>query len=493
MTPVSRRFLRGMTAVAAGALVLAAGIYLARRPLTRAALGAVLRDAGASDVRLRVAEVSPWRVELADVGLTFRRQPLAAGRVTIDRPHWWSSRLGAVKVERTSLVLDERAVSGGGSPAGQPGASVPPLLPAELSVDGTLAVTLLDVPGGKLDFKFAARDNGRREWEGRLEIAADGLAATVDGTYRLEDNGLTFRVPEASLDLARWQSVVQHFAPVPDGPAELAGALTASGEGSWVGGKLAAHGRIAVRDGRFGLPARKLTASGVAFAAEFTDFLDLQSQPGSLRVAEVRVGELALTDLDAEIAFEGRKNVAVARASFQALGGTLSAEPFALRLDRAEVAAVVMASGLDIEQITALAKDLPAQASGRVDGRLPIRIDATGLKFGTGWLALKPGVSAELQFNARGLLTQGNDPKSAAYAILEQIESGLLRLKVGEMRLDIYPPGQPAGRSATLHVSGEPADPKVKAPVTLDLNVNGPLEKLISLGLDSRVGIGAGK
>lgn len=139
----------------------------------------------------------------------------------------------------------------------------------------------------------------------------------------------------------------------------------------------------------------------------------------------------------------------------------------------------------------ALTKDLPAKAVGRVNGRFPIRIDDSGLRLGTGWLELKPGVYAEIQFNANGLLTGGASPSSPSYAVLKKVESGLLKLKITEMRLDIRPPGAPPGRSAQLHLAGEPVDPNVKAPVILDLNVNGPLERLINLGLDSRVSFGS--
>jgi hypothetical protein len=137
-----------------------------------------------------------------------------------------------------------------------------------------------------------------------------------------------------------------------------------------------------------------------------------------------------------------------------------------------------------------LSKDLPAMATGRVDGRFPIHLDSRGLLLGTGWLALKPGVNAEITFQAKGLLTAGASPKSPRYSILQKVESGLLKLGISEMRLDIRPPDAPAGRSATLHIKGAPLDPEVKAPVILDLNVNGPLEKLINLGLDSRLQMG---
>jgi hypothetical protein len=79
---------------------------------------------------------------------------------------------------------------------------------------------------------------------------------------------------------------------------------------------------------------------------------------------------------------------------------------------------------------------------------------------------------------------------SPSYAVLKKVESGLLKLGLTELRLEIRPPNAPAGRSATLHIAGAPLDPGVKAPVTLDLNVNGPLERLLNMGLDSRLSLG---
>ena len=39
-------------------------------------------------------------------------------------------------------------------------------------------------------------------------------------------------------------------------------------------------------------------------------------------------------------------------------------------------------------------------------------------------------------------------------------------------------------------MAGAPTDASVKAPVTLELNVNGPVERLVNLGLDGRVNLG---
>ena len=81
-------------------------------------------------------------------------------------------------------------------------------------------------------------------------------------------------------------------------------------------------------------------------------------------------------------------------------------------------------------------------------------------------------------------------PNSAQFAVMKKIESGLLRLKLSTLRLDIRPPNVPPGRTAVIRVVGEPVDPEVKAPVTLDVNVNAPLEQLLNFGLDRRLSFG---
>jgi hypothetical protein len=185
--------------------------------------------------------------------------------------------------------------------------------------------------------------------------------------------------------------------------------------------------------------------------------------------------------------------MAVDAVKFDAFGGTVRAEPFRLFLNLRELDATVSVERLDIAQLLALTDKVPAKAQGRVDGKLPIRFDGSGIRFGTGWLALSQGVPAELQLQAEGLLTAGTDPRSPSFPVLKKVESGLLRLRLNQLRLEVRPPNAPPGRSAVVHLKGEPVDPEVKAPVTLDLNVNGPIERLINLGLDDRVSVGTGR
>ncbi|SDR66255.1 YdbH domain-containing protein [Opitutus sp. GAS368] len=493
ITLSKRRMLLGAAGLAV--TLLTAGL-LARQALTGLAVNALLQLAGASEIKFTITEASPWRVVVEDIGFSVRTQGFAAKRVTFTRAHWWTPSLGTVRVEqaRVPITVDGSDTSPFTWSTYQNGqAKVQPWQTPleELALDGRLVVKAAAVPAQEITVKLEARLTPGNTWTGHVQADGPGLSVQGEGSYDMTRDELAFKLPAVALDVKAWQEFVRRIVLLPGGAWELEGKFTGSAEGRLVGKKLTTTGTVRLRDGRASNTALAVTAEGLEANLEFTDFVRFATKPGTMRIREVRTGQLALQDLDCVFAFADTNKMVVSKATFKALGGTVAMEPFNYFLSLRELETVVLVEGIDVEQVMALTKDLPAKAVGRVNGRFPIRIDDSGLRLGTGWLELKPGVYAEIQFNANGLLTGGASPSSPSYAVLKKVESGLLKLKITEMRLDIRPPGAPPGRSAQLHLAGEPVDPNVKAPVILDLNVNGPLERLINLGLDSRVSFGS--
>lgn len=487
---------RWLSRVVVALAVLAVLLVLLRRPLAGAALSASLKMAGAGDVRLDVVRASPWLVEVHDLGFRMKTQRFDAKRVTLDRRHWWSPSFASIRVEgaKVPVTVDGSDTnpwqwatysgSGGGS-------SATVAIPAdEVSIDGVLVVHAAGDQEQDVRVQFAAKPAGRDRWSGSVKATAPGFAARVEGEFNYASGAGKFRVADAELDLARWQDFIGQMVVLPGGKWSLAGKLRGSATGAVANGRLTLAGDVELSAGRFEFPARSVVADGVSAKFHFRDLDKFVSDPGEVRVASFTAGEIKTTNLDFQLAFDTVEKIAVTRAALEGFGGRVSAEPFRFFPRQNELEAVLLVDGLVVEQLLALAKDVPAKATGRVDGRVPLRIDSAGIRFGTGWLELKRGVYAEVQFNADGLLTQGVAPNSAQYTVLKKIEAGLLRLKLAELRLDIRPPKAPPGRSAIVHLAGAPVDPEVKAPVTLDLNVNGPFEQLLNLGLNSRVSFG---
>ena len=491
-TLTKRRLLIGL---AAFLLAVAGVLWLARQALTGLAVNGLLQLAGASGISFTITEATPWRVQVEDIAFQVRGQPIAAKRVSFERLHWWTPSLGKVRVEQASVPVDVAPPPAPAKPSAVPPPAPTPLpkkLPFhELSLDGKL---VLPAPGGAgqtVAVTLTAHIDEQDKVTAQIKADGPGLAAQGEADITLANSEVVFRVPTLALDIKTWQPFVQEQMALPVGDWTAEGKITGSVEGHWANGKLTGSARLQLRDSQAGNTAKAITATGIEADVEVTDLAHFTTKPATLRVRELKTGQLALRDMHLELQFEGPNQVYITQATLLALGGTVASEPFRYRFDRQELDAVVVVEGINVEDIMALTPDLPAKATGQVNGRFPIQIDASGLKFGTGWLQLKPGAYAQIQFNAEGLLTGGVSPANPSYAVLKKVESGLLKLKVSELRLDIRPPNAPENRSATLHVAGEPVDPQVKAPVILDLNVNGPLEKLINLGLDSRISFGA--
>jgi hypothetical protein len=196
-------------------------------------------------------------------------------------------------------------------------------------------------------------------------------------------------------------------------------------------------------------------------------------------------------EVDLQIASE--QLMTVNAASVEAFGGRLSTEPFAVDLAKTDYAVTILADGIEIADVLALFPDSPVKASGEMDGRVPVRFDDTGLHFGQGWAGLKRDQTTSVLFNSAGLLTSRISPKNPAYATLQKIETGRARLKVEEFHVDLHPADAPGDRSARLRIVGRPEEPGTDlGALTLEININGPLEDLMNWGLKTEISASTG-
>lgn len=357
-----------------------------------------------------------------------------------------------------------------------------------LTVTGLPKLTgSLVVTGSGLFVDGEWSNRGRVEW---LDGTADGRPALLVAEVDQSPGNVDVKVERAEFEVGAWVEFVRRFDLLPAGISELGGILAFSGELAYREGVFGGVGDARWREGRLVMTDPAFTAAGIAAEFRFDDLAELHTQPGRLRVASVTFGPITATNVAAELGLRGTSEIVVSRASAVALGGTVTTEPFTFFPGRAQFEATLLLERIAIEQVLALADKVPARAVGRVNGRVPLRFADDGFFFGTGWLELTPGTYAEVELEAEGLLTGGVATTSPSYPTLHKIESGLLRLQLSQLRLDIRSPDAPPGRTASIKLVGGPVDPQVKAPVNLNVNVNGPVEQLLNLGMDSRIRFG---
>ncbi|MDB6128439.1 MAG: hypothetical protein JWM35_2335 [Verrucomicrobia bacterium] len=134
-------------------------------------------------------------------------------------------------------------------------------------------------------------------------------------------------------------------------------------------------------------------------------------------------------------------------------------------------------------------------ATGKIEGIIRARIRNGAISAGDSALRLPTGTVATVTFApSPGLLT-GYVPAQVLklYPGIGAIELGKTPLEAKVLQLVFHPEGDAEGRGARLRIEGRPLDPKIIAPLELEVNFTGPLESLLRKALDSRLKVGGGK
>ena len=361
-------------------------------------------------------------------------------------------------------------------------------------IDGELAgeFTPLFLPGAppvrwKIDIQTA------RPRERTLAYTIEGPGLNVRGGAVLDPHGEgTWTLTAATIDLAEWFGwTASRYFPVSAG-ASLSGTLAARGEGSWRGGVLGGRAEVSLRDGRFEDPAQKVVVEGLAFQVVISDLV-------ARRTAAAQGMTWLGGHYDAfpfgpgrvEFALDGDA-VRISDATLAIFGGELRTGAVVLSTTKPDMTVAAQMRGIDLEKILFLLPPVLAAAQGRLDGRIALQRDAVGIQIGVGRLSLRSGETADLRFVPTPGLLSSRLPAAvkASYPGLGQLETGGIPLRAEMLELILTPAGDAEGRTATVHIEGGPADPALKAPVVLQINVRGPLDSLVKFGTQSKLRFG---
>ena len=363
------------------------------------------------------------------------------------------------------------------------------LPPLDGELTGELSVPLLS-PSPQLTWKLSVRTARPHEREVDFSLAGPGVKIRGEATLDRKAEG-TWRVVEGEVTLAEWFRVGPLYAATLAG-MDTGGTVTFSGNGTWRDGELGGVTVISVREGRIDDPARKIALEGISVDVEFTDLATLRTAPaqvftwrsGRYDVVPLGVGRIEF-DLD-------REAIRVTSALIDVFGGELQVGSLVLSMQRPEFSVEARMAGVDVGQMLFLLPPVLREASGRMDGSVALKRDASGLHIGAGNLSLRPGETAQLRLAPTpGLLSASIPPTVLQhYPGLKAIEMGEAPLRAETLEVNFTPWGDAQGRTASVHVTGGPVDPKLRAPIDLNVNVRGPLQSLIQFGTNSRLQFG---
>ncbi len=477
LTPSHRRLLW----LAAFLVVVAGGFLAVRFWLGGYAVRTVLRLAGASEIRYRAVRATPWHIEVDDLEFEVQAQPFSARRVVLDRQHWWTTSLGQVRVEgaRIPVFIDGSDIdplhwSSYDNRVPDEGVALPFV---SVDLDGQLLVRMAELPEMPLDVKLEGRPKGGASWIGSLLMTGQGFRLAGAGSLLRAGQELEFQVLSSELDLAVWTRHLQRFVPLPGAPWKISGKLTGVGEGRVTAKRFAATARVSLRGGQFKVGTQDIVGEGVEADLEFSDLWKYRTKSGELRLAKLRVGQLAFRDVVADFGLWGAKTLIVNGAHGAALGGTVTTDGFRYYMDQRTFGVSLHAANLDPAQLLALAPEVPVKLPGRVDGTLALKIHDEGVRLQSGFLALQTEAKPELALNAATIVRSGAKMDAATLKVLKTAGPDMVRLKLSELRMDVRPSDAPLGSSARVHVAGDTED----GAVAFDYNVNGAIERYLQV------------
>ncbi len=318
-----------------------------------------------------------------------------------------------------------------------------------------------------------------------LVLEGTGAGTSLEIAVTLHPSGeLVWQVRRAEIDLAVWQPALAARWPMLSAYT-YSGRLLLGGQGTLKDGVVGGTASLELQEGRVENTAQKLVVEGITLSFQVDD-LAARKSARAQRLAwsggksgAIPLGQGALTFSLAKEA------VHVDGVEWAVLGGMLNVGSFDLDFARPEFDVAAQVSQLDVTLLLPLLPPVLAEAQGRLDGRLVLHYGSRGLAIGAGQLSLRSGTQAKLRLLPSPGILSGSLPKKVndLYPGLVRIEMGETFLQADQMDVQFLPENDAAGRSATIRIAGGPSDRALKAPLILDLNIVGPLEPLVNLGV----------
>ncbi len=332
--------------------------------------------------------------------------------------------------------------------------------------------------GGAVRGECAVPDLGLRPTFAQKLGWSDGII--LEGTFGIDPVVLSGK--EA---FGRWWP--------PLASAAMSGGISFSGRNRFAGGAWSAGGDLVLNDFNVRWSGDVAVVEGLRGRISFTELLPLNTVPRqSVAFRSLECGGVKSLDGEVTFGYATPGLLRIERWSSTTFGGLLETEGLSWDLEGGAVEARLGLKGAQLGELLALFDDVPATASGRVDGTLPVVWRHGRFELGTGSFRLSPGEIGRVEFKRDlQLISSGRRPSSPEYGALREVDRAIQTLVFDRLQIDLNPKDN-AGQSMRVRLVGTPAGGEFAVPVTLNINVNAPLENLLNLGFGERPG-GAGK
>lgn len=347
--------------------------------------------------------------------------------------------------------------------------------------------------------------------EGRLietKIDGDGTRLRLAVSLTTREQGV-WEMADSEIDLATWFPLItERVGSALEGLAAV-GVIKVTGKGLMRDGKPSGVLQVTLRDGRLENALSGWKLENVALTSELlveAEGIKIQSTtPFELTVGTIGTTRFGARNLVVRGVLKEDHTIEMAEAQIEIAGGRAKIDPAVLQLSPVAIEASLHIMDVGLQDIAALVPQSFAAARGRIDGVVRLAWNkADGFRVGAGDLSLGASEPAIVQlaptpgFLTRtmpkrfepvptwlGPLSRWLSADNPVYTNLEQIENGISPLQVDTLSVRLTPEGDVRGRTAVVQMTAHPTDPQAAVKrVNFDVNVAGPIDSILKLGLN---------
>lgn len=326
----------------------------------------------------------------------------------------------------------------------------------------------------------------------------------------------SWQILEGEVDIATWFPAANETSPDALGGLTAKGTAQIQGNGVLRDGELTGTVKISLRDGRLENVAAGWALDGVALTAELwveaNRFRVKSVKPFDLTIATITTSRFGARNVFLRGVLKEDQAIEFSEARVEIAGGEITLDPTTLSLAPLAVEGRLHIFNVGMEDIAALVPAGLSSAHGRIDGDVRVGwSSAGGFRVGAGDLSLGQSEPATVRlapapgFLSRsmpkrfeplpswtGPLSRWFSADNPVYTDMAAIELGKAPLRVESLKVRLTPDGDLEGRTATVRMVARPLkrEAGVKS-VNIDVNVVGPLDSLLQLGLNQKYSVEA--
>lgn len=343
--------------------------------------------------------------------------------------------------------------------------------------------------------------------EAELKPAAKGLAAAATArsplapdlrillSAALAENGilsLTAEIPEGPFAVSSLEPLIT----LPPG-MQLAGRLQGKASLSFGPNQGPGAATLQLRQGRIESPEEKITLTGIDLAVTLPALPLLHSSPGQLlKIKTIDLGNLQFTDASVHFRLQDLQAIFIEKARLAWCGGHVEAGSLPLAVGGKKVETVLYCDRLNFSQLLGQFGINDSEGQGSLNGRLPLSISGTDIRFDDGFLFSTPGEHGRVRFSNTETLRQGMSALDRA-ASLDYSLDALKNFSYNWARLLFNTTGNDL--LIAMKIDGKPATPLPYAyqdgqivrdakgaglqhPIQLDVNFHLPSAEIFRFG-----------